>query len=58
MALAEFERLQRPSATWSGGVVIPVAPFRRLAPDVRLAIAQEIRNAVEGNGGSPPRGEQ
>lgn len=44
---AELERLQRPSATWRGGVVLPAAPFRKLPPHVRRELARVIRKAVE-----------
>ncbi len=39
-------RLQKPSATWSGGVVIPIKPFLNLPRKGRRALAQQIVRAL------------
>lgn len=51
---AEMQRLLQPSATWTGEVLIPAAPFRRLKPSVRAELGWVIRKAVKDDD-APPR---
>lgn len=46
-SVALVERLTRPSATWKGGVVIPMAPFRKLTGATRREVTAAVRRALK-----------
>lgn len=46
-SIALVERLTRASATWKGGVVIPMAPFRKLTGATRREVTAAVIRSLE-----------